>query len=108
MEAPPTQLELVPEERIEEEVGQLRRVLHASGWLTRKQIRVLLGWDERHIRAVAEAAGDDIVRGPMGFCLFADASSDDIQAAAAICETQSTKMASYALALRVKLHGRIG
>jgi len=105
---PPDQLELVPEDSIEADVGKLLRVLTSAGWLTRKQLAPYVGWDDRHLRAVAEAAGDRIVRGPKGFCLFDDASLDDIKHAIAICEAQSTKMAAYSLTLRQKLHGRIG
>ena len=108
MNATSTQLELVPEEQVQDQVYQLIRVLTSAGWCTRKVLHLRLGWDERTIRAVAEAAGDRIVRGPKGFCLFDDASLDDIKHAIEICESQSTKMAAYALTLRQKLHGRIG
>ena len=108
MNALPTQLELVPEDQVQDQVAQLVRVLTSAGWCTRKILHLRLGWDERTIRAVAEAAGDRIVRGPKGFCLFDDASLDDIKHAIAICEAQSTKMAAYSLTLRQKLHGRIG
>ena len=108
MNALPTQLELVPEDQVQDQVAQLVRVLTTAGWCTRKVLHLRLGWDERTIRAVAEAAGDRIVRGPKGFCLFDDASLDDIKHAIAVCEAQSTKMAAYSLTLRQKLHGRIG
>ena len=108
MNALPTQLELVPEEQVQDQVAQLRRVLTSAGWCTRKVLHLRLGWDERTIRAVAEAAGDLIVRGQKGFCLFEDASSDDILAACGGLESQATKNTAYCLALRSKLHRRIG
>lgn len=108
MNATSTQLELVPEEQVQDQVYQLIRVLTSAGWCTRKVLHLRLGWDERTIRAVAEAAGDRIVRGQKGFCLFEDASTDDILAACNGLESQASKNTAYCLALRSKLHGRIG
>ena len=54
---PPDQLELVPEDSIEADVAKLIRALTSAGWLTRKQLAPYVGWDDRHLRAVAEAAG---------------------------------------------------
>lgn len=104
----PTQLELVPEEQVQDQVAQLIRVLTTAGWCTRRILHARLGWDERVIRAVAEAAGDRIVRGQKGFCLFEDASAEEILAACNGLESQASKNTAYCLALRAKLHGRIG
>jgi len=105
---PPDQLELVPEDSIEADVGRLIRTLTSAGWLTRKQLAPYVGWDERRIRAVAEAAGDRIVRGQKGFCLFDAATAEEITAACGALESQAAKNTSYCIAMRSKLHRRIG
>jgi hypothetical protein len=64
------QLEFVPVQPTAEDVSKLLSVLMTLGWMTRKQLASHLSWSERSIRAVAEAAGDDIVRGPKGFREF--------------------------------------
>lgn len=91
----------------EADINELVLILQKYGWLTRKALTTQLGWTERRIRSVAEAAGADIVRGPRGFNVFASCSLDEIQHCAAIAESQGKKMIDYALALRRRAHERI-
>lgn len=91
----------------EADIASLMQLLRTYGWLTRKALTTQLGWAERRIRAVAEAAGADVVRGPRGFNLFDNCSLDEINHCAAIAEGQGKKMVEYAVALRRRAHARI-
>lgn len=91
-----------------EEVAGLVRTLEDRGWLTRRELADLLGWTERKIRAVAEAAGAKVVRGPRGFASVNRAGLDDVLHCARIAESQGRKMIDYAAALRRRCHGMVG
>ena len=98
---------------IEEKADQLVTILRDRGWMTRRQIEELTGWDDRTIRAAAEAARDyrgrpEVVRGPLGFAVFDRATTDQIRHAQEISISQGKKMIRYGLGLRIRLHERIG
>lgn len=98
-----------PQERSVELVALLRD----RGWLTRRQIHDLTGWDDRSIRSAAEAAVDAkgrpaIVRGPMGFAVFERATVDAISHASEIAISQGKLMIRYGVGLKHRLHERIG
>jgi hypothetical protein len=102
------QLELLTGEPTSDDVQKLISVLTVHGWTTRKQLASILSWNPRTIRAVAELAGPDIVRGPKGFNTFQKASTDEIKECAEIAMSQGRKMMRYALRLKKRLHARIG
>lgn len=79
-----------------------------GGWLTRKQLGERLGWDERTVRAVAEAAGPEIVRGQLGFCFFENATIEQINHSANQALSQAGKMTAYGLGLMQRVHKRVG
>lgn len=83
-------------------------LLSTHGHLTRRKLGELTGWDERRIRTIAEAAGADVVRGNLGFCLFDRATTTEIEETIGRFEKQATKMLAIATELRRKLHRRIG
>lgn len=91
----------------EAHVEELLQLLHTYGWLTRRALKQIEGWSERTTRAIAEAAGDRVVRGPRGFNAFEKCSLDEIEHCAAIAEGQGNKMINYALALRKRAHRRL-
>lgn len=101
------QLEMFAEGVTEAHVEELLRLLRTNGWLTRRQIKALVGWAERTTRAVAEAAGAEVVRGPRGFNVIEKCSLDEIEHCAGIAESQGKKMVAYALALRKRGHERL-
>lgn len=103
----PDQLEMFAGGLTEEDQYRFVSLLRMNGWLTRRTLCQLLGWPERKIRAVAEAAGAAVVRGPRGFNCFEKCSLDEVDHCAAIAESQATKMLNYSLALRRRAHGRI-
>lgn len=76
--------------------------------LTRRQMSAMTGWSERDIRALAEAAGDQVVRGQAGFTLTETADLVEIQHAAEAAISQGKKMIRYGVALRRRAHRRIG
>lgn len=102
------QLEIFPEGAIQALVEELLRLLRVNGWLTRRQIKEHAGWAERTTRAVAEAAGVLVVRGPRGYNVLEACSVDEILHAAQIMDQQGTKMKLYAAALRKRAHERVG
>jgi hypothetical protein len=77
-----------------------------SRWMTRKAISAALDWSERTIRNVAEAAGADIVRGPLGFTVFESATNAEVEHAAHISQSQGEKMQQYGTALLKRLAQR--
>lgn len=89
------------------DVTELVNLLRQRGWQTRQQLCSTTAWNDRQIRKLAELAGSDIVRGPMGFNSFERAATPEIEHAAAIAESQGVKMLSYSKALRVRLLERI-
>lgn len=101
------ELPLFDADRDDPNVERLVRLLRAHGHLTRTQIRQITGWSERDIRALAEAAGDEIVRGQNGFCLTELAGLDEATEAARIAISQGKKMIRYGLALKRRIHARV-
>jgi hypothetical protein len=102
------QLELYAPQPTSNDVEKLLGVLTIHGWTTRKQLAAILSWNPRTIRAVAELAGPDVVRGPKGFNTFQKASTDEIKECAEIAMSQGRKMMRYGLRLKKRLHARIG
>jgi hypothetical protein len=102
-----------PEPATDDQVATLKRILTERGWMTRKALLAALndgrhanGWTERTIRNVAEAAGADIVRGPLGFTIFERATNSEIEHAAHISISQGEKMKDYGTALLKRLAQR--
>jgi hypothetical protein len=86
-----------------DDVRTFVNILRQRGWQTRKQLCAITNWSERTVRALAESAGSDVVRGPKGFNYFDRAETLEIQEAARIAERQGNKMLAYASALRTRL-----
>lgn len=89
-------------------VDRFLGLLRHYGRLTRRQVAAITGWNERDIRALAEAAGDQVVRGQHGFTLAESADLEEIKHAADAAISQGKKMIHYGVALRRRAHGRIG
>jgi hypothetical protein len=89
-------------------VEELLQLLRSYGWVTRRTLKQLKGWSPRTTRAIAEAAGDEVIRGPRGFNAFEKCSLDEIEHCAAIAEAQGNKMLAYAVALRKRAHQKLG
>ena len=77
---PQPTLPLFKAQKEDPNVDRFLALLRAYGHLTRKQIGAITGWTERDVRALAEAAGLEVVRGQKGFCLFDGAAADEILA----------------------------
>lgn len=109
------QLELILQDLTQADVDEFVQLLKsrsqggpdASPWLTRKELVQLLGKSERDIRALAEAAGPEIVRGQKGFAHFDNAPLDLIKEAADQAQAQGKKMLRYSIRLRRRAHARI-
>jgi len=93
----------------EADVHELLALLRArGGWLTRRQIAPLLGWNHRKIRSVAEAAPDDIIRGPKGYAPLDRVDLDALSLCAGRLESQARKMLACACAWRRRAHAKLG
>lgn len=92
----------------DEKVKEFLYLLGHYGRLTRKQISEIKGWSEREIRALAEAAGAEVIRGQKGFILTRDADLEEASNTANAFLAQSEKMRLYGLALKKRIHGRVG
>lgn len=89
-------------------VERFLRLLAERGTLTRRDISEATGWNEREIRALAEAAGSKVVRGQHGFTLTETADLDTIKHAAEAFISQGNKMRSYGIDLKNIIHQRTG
>lgn len=74
------------------DVNDLIRLLELCGWQTRAEIADHLRWDNRHIRAVAVAAGAKVVCGPKGFNLSSKVEPSFLRRCAARFRAQASKM----------------
>ena len=88
-------------------VGRLKALLGQYDHLTRAELHKLTSWSERDIRALAEAAGPDVVRGQAGFSLFDSSSADEVLSAAETAISQGKKMIGSGVGLKRRLHARI-
>jgi len=96
---------------LECDVEELRRLLLSAGrWLSRREICRLTAWDSRRVRAAAEAAGTDVVRGPRGFAAWEVAARDlsEIEHCARIFISQGQRMIEMGLAYQRRLHHQVG
>ena len=116
----PVQLELQPATTplflIREDhanVKWLVALLRARGWMTRKMIlaearKADTAYSERWVRALVQAAGAEVVKGQDGFNHFENCKLDDITHAANQSISQGKLMIQYGVALRRRVHGRVG
>jgi hypothetical protein len=102
----PSTINHQPPQPTDDQVRLLKRILTERGWMTRKALSAALEWTERTIRNVAEAAGADIVRGPLGFTIFERATNAEVEHAAHISISQGDKMQQYGTALLKRLAQR--
>lgn len=105
---PLTQLEFAQDEPTAEAVGFFIGYLSFHGWRTRKQLTTALGISERQVRMLAERAGAEIVRGPRGFAHIEKADADEARHCAEIAISQGKKMIQWGMAVKRRLHQRIG
>ena len=108
METSSSQLEFVRDEPTPESVGEFVGYLSWNGWRTRRHLVEKFGISERQVRLLAERAGADVVRGPKGFAHFEHVEVDEARHCAEIAISQGKKMIRWGLALKRKLHQRIG
>jgi TRAP-type uncharacterized transport system substrate-binding protein len=101
------QLELILENLTQADLDDFMQLLKTRGWSTRRELVQITGKSERDIRALAEAAGPTVVRGPKGFNHFDNATLDDIHQAADIAASQGKKMLRYSLRLKRRAHARL-
>jgi len=85
------------------EVDVLASILDGRGWLTARELTVR-GYDDRHLRAIAEASAGRIISGQRGYALMSDCTPDEIDHAASWLESQAKKMLRRAAAIRARFH----
>jgi hypothetical protein len=97
---------LFPIAKSDPSADDLVRLLAGRGWLTARQISILAAdhlaveWDDRHIRALAEAAGPALISGQRGYKRADQAAPDEIDHFANWMESQARKMTERAEAVR--------
>jgi hypothetical protein len=101
-------LSFVRDAKPEADLARLIAVLREHGWLTRDALGRLTGWPERYLRALAEAAPDQIVRGQKGFNLIELADETEILRAAEAQISQGKKMIRCGCRWKRLLHARVG
>ena len=87
------------------------RLISVNGWQTRRELCQALGWEERKVRAVAQAMGGNVIRGQLGYKLTDACTRDDLalmQQAADAAASQSRIQASYAVEVRRAIHSLVG
>ena len=88
-----------------EEVEQVCEYLRGKGWLRAAALDAALEFDDRKMRAIAEASDGRILSGQTGYRLF-DGSTplDEADRAAAWLESQGKKMLKRGAAIRRRFH----
>jgi hypothetical protein len=77
-------------------------------WHTSKQIFQTLHWDERTVRAYAEASDGFIISGQKGYKHIDHATPEEIHHTTAWMESQAKKMAQRAQSIRRRAHQLVG
>lgn len=108
-----TQLELanLAKHYSEQDMRAFRDQLRANGWQTRRQLCQALGWEERKVRSIAEALGDEIVRGQAGFKLVSMIERDELGKAVQARDqaiAQGKRMIRYGYRLGRKIRELMG
>lgn len=92
------------------DVDRLCAALAGHGWMTAATLRTLHGYNDRELRAIAEASAGRVLSGQSGYRLF-DATTPlgEADRAAAWLESQAKKMLGRAAAIRRRVHsyGRV-
>lgn len=90
----------VTEHEIEALVSALREL---GRWATAREL-VALGYEERHLRAIAEHSDGRIISGQRGYALMACCAPAEIDRAASWLESQAKKMLTRAARIRARFH----
>ena len=64
----------------ETDVAQLVTALKGTGWRLRRDLERVLGWNDRKVRAVAEASQGEVLGSDLGYRLTIEASCTEIEA----------------------------
>jgi hypothetical protein len=93
---------------LEHEVDRLVTCLKGRGWLRAAQLRDSYGFNDRELRALANASEGRIVSWQKGYALIEDVTVDEANHAAAWLERQAKQMARRATEIRRAMHRRWG
>jgi hypothetical protein len=80
-----TQLDLLPGKSpivTDTDVGVLVSRLHQSDWITARELRVIYGYQDRTLRAIANASKGEIITSQKGYKLNAGATGEERKHAA--------------------------
>jgi len=83
---PHEQLELLPAKApkiVAEDVAKLLQILVGSGWLTSREIKAKTGWQDRYLRALANASLGRVLSypGSPGYKLTMEATKEEVDSA---------------------------
>jgi len=104
------QLELLPPKGpkvLDSDVAKMLQILAGNGWLTSGQIQALTEWQERYVRAVANASRGRVLSypGSPGYKLTREATKAEVDAAD-ILGHQANEMRRRLVEIRNVFYGR--
>ena len=88
----------------EADVELLSSYLVMRGWRTASELSDD-GYNDRELRAIAEASAGRIISGQRGYALMSECTPEEIDRAASWLESQARKMLARATAIRRRFHG---
>lgn len=81
--------------------------LRGRGWVPARRLAILMGINDRQVRAYAEQAQGEILSGQQGYRLIEGANLDDVDHASAWLISQGKKMIRRALDIKRRAHRAI-
>ena len=81
------------------DVAELSQLLDRQNWQSAHEVRLLLGWNLRTIRAVANASKGQIISGQQGYKLTLEASDDEVRVATRRLQHQAGEMQRRSIAI---------
>jgi hypothetical protein len=97
-----------PERPSPTDVDRLVQCLNGRGWLRAKQLLASHGFNDRELRALANASEGRIVSGQKGYALIESVTVEEANHAAAWIERQARQMAKRATEIRRAMQRRWG
>lgn len=86
----------------ERDIETLSHCLRGSGWVTAATLSTF--FNDRTLRAIAEASNGRIISGQRGYALMSECTPEEIDRAASWLESQAKKMLARATAIRRRFH----
>lgn len=93
-------------EDTEARVAQLCARLVGRGWIRAREFKTLFHYSDRTLRFLASESKGRIISGQKGYCLFSEASDEDVLHAAAWLRHQGREMIERSVEIERMFHRR--